>query len=93
MTGVVRDNKERHRFEMGVNGDVAFANYRLGDGVVIVIHTEVPAAVEGRGLGSQLVRGMLDQIRASGRKVVPLCGFVASFIRSHPEYHDLVSRP
>ena len=88
----VRDNTERHRFEMDVEGGMAFANYRADDSVVVVIHTEVPAALQGRGVGSRFVREMLDTIRASGRKVVPRCGFVAAFIRSHPEYQDLVAR-
>ena len=88
----VRDNAARHRFEMDIEGGVAFANYRADDSVVVVTHTEVPASLNGRGLGSKLVAGMLDLIRASGRKVVPACGFVASFIRSHPEYQDLLAR-
>lgn len=86
----VRDNTQRSRFEMDVEGGVAFAAYRADEAVVVVSHTEVPAALHGRGLGSKLVRGMLDLIRASNRKVVPRCGFVAAFIRAHPEYQDLV---
>jgi len=88
----VRDNTERRRFEMDVDGGVAFANYRADDSVVVVTHTEVPAALQGRGVGNRFVREMLDLIRASGRKVVPACGFVAAFIRGHPEYQDLLAR-
>lgn len=88
----VRDNAERHRFEMDVDGGVAFASYRADESVVVVTHTEVPAALNGRGLGSKLAAGMLDLIRASGRKVVPRCGFIAAFIHAHPEYQDLVAR-
>ncbi|MGE0093848.1 MAG: GNAT family N-acetyltransferase [Alphaproteobacteria bacterium] len=92
MTMTVRDNKERRRFEMDVDGGLAFANYRADDSVVVVTHTEVPAALQGRGVGSRFVREMLDLIRANGRKVVPRCGFVAAFIRGHPEYQDLLAR-
>lgn len=88
----VRDNAERRRFEMDVEGGMAFANYRADDSVLVVTHTEVPAALHGRGVGSRFVREMLDLIRASGRKVVPACGFVATFIRQHPEYQDLLAR-
>ncbi len=88
----VRDNTERRRFEMDVEGGMAFANYRADDSVVVVTHTEVPTALQGKGVGSRFVQEMLDLIRASGRKVVPACGFVATFIRHHPEYQDLLAR-
>ena len=50
----------------------------------------VPRALEGQGIGSGLVAGMLDLIRGEGRKVVPLCSFVRHFINTHPDYADLV---
>jgi predicted GNAT family acetyltransferase len=53
--------------------------------------TEVPEALEGQGIGSALARGALDDVRAQGLQVIPLCPFVAAFIRRHPEYLDLVS--
>ena len=90
MHGPVRDNPAQSRYEMDVEGGVAFATYRADDRTVYVNHTEVPRALRGRGLGDELVRGTLDLIRASGRKVVPRCGFVSIFVRRHPEYHDLL---
>ncbi len=51
----VRDNTERRRFEMDVEGGMAFANYRADDSVVVVTHTEVPAALQGKGAGSRFV--------------------------------------
>ena len=59
-------------------------------GLVLLIHTEVAEAVEGQGLGSRLVRGALDDIRARGLKVAPVCPFVLSYLERHPEYADLV---
>ena len=91
MDGAVRDNREQSRYQMDVEGGVAFASYRADDKTVVVTHTEVPAALNGRGLGSRLVKGMLDLVRASGRKVVPRCGFVAAYLRRHPEYQDLLA--
>ena len=91
MPGPVRDNPARNRFEMDVDGDLAIANYRLSPGVVVITHTEVPDEVSGRGYGSTLVRGMLDQLRGRGVKVVPQCSFVAGFIRRHPDYKDMVA--
>lgn len=91
MSYTVRDNPQRSQYEMDVDGGVAVASYRADDKVVSVFHTEVPAALRGRGLGDHLVKGTLDLIRASGRKAVPRCGFVAAYIRRHPEYRDLLA--
>ena len=57
---------------------------------MIVAHTEIDERREGEGLGSELVRGVLDRIRASGKTVIPLCPFTAAYIQRHPEYVDLV---
>jgi uncharacterized protein len=89
--GVVRDNKARSRFELDVEGDVAFANYRLTPQAVIITHTETPRALRGRGIASELVKGALDLIRADGHKVIAGCGFVVDYLRKHPEYADLVA--
>lgn len=64
---------------------------RRGD-VVALRHTVVEPAAEGRGVGSALVRTALDWIRAEGRKVDPVCPFVAAWIERHPDYADLVIR-
>ena len=85
----VRDNTERHRFELDADGHVAFSNYKRADGVLTILHTEVPKALEGHGIGSALVRGVLDIARAQGMKVVPVCPFVKSYMDRHPEYADL----
>ena len=86
----VRDNPQHNRFEMDTEGGVAFARYRRDGDILMILHTEVPRAVEGRGLGSELVAGMLDLVRGRNEKVVPLCGFVRRFIALHPDYADLV---
>jgi predicted GNAT family acetyltransferase len=57
---------------------------------VIIAHTEIDERREGEGLGSELVRGVLDHIRASGKTVIPTCAFTAAYIHRHPEYADLV---
>jgi predicted GNAT family acetyltransferase len=87
----VKDNEERSRFEVYSDGELAgFAVYRRRPGRMIFVHTEIDAAFEGRGLGSQLVAQSLDTVRAAGDQVVPLCPFYASFIERHPEYQDMV---
>ena len=84
-------NPEQDRFEIHVDGQKAGqAEYvRRGD-LVIFTHTEIADAYEGQGLGSQLARGALDAVRATGDPIVPLCPFIAGYIGKHPEYEDLV---
>ncbi len=86
----VRDNKAQNRYELDVQGAVAFANYRLAPGAVIITYTETPRALRGRGIASELVQGALQLIRADRLKVVAGCGFVVDYLRKHPEYADLV---
>jgi predicted GNAT family acetyltransferase len=90
MPDAVRDNKAQHRFEMDAGGEMAVANYRLAPGVITFTHTEVPEALWGRGIGSQLIRGALQAARAEHLKIVPRCSFVSSYLRKHPEFNDLV---
>jgi len=90
MNNMVRDNAERHRFELDADGHVAFSNYRRDGATLTVLHTEVPAALNGRGIGSALVRGLLETARAQGLKIRPLCPFVSAYIGKHPEYADLL---
>lgn len=89
MTNTVRDNTERHRFELDADGHVAFSNYKRGNGVLTILHTEVPKALEGRGIGSALIRGVLDTARSEGLKVNALCPFAKAYLEKHSEYADL----
>jgi predicted GNAT family acetyltransferase len=89
MPSNVRDNAQLNRFELDTDGHIAFSNYKLGDGVLTILHTDVPKALEGRGIGSALIRGVLDAARAEGLKVKPVCPFAKSYVDRHPEYADL----
>jgi hypothetical protein len=86
---VVSDNPAMSRFEMASGSATAFVEYRRAGDRIVLTHTEVPKALSGQGVGSRLVAGVLDRIRAEGAKVVAECGFVAAFIRRHPGYRDL----
>jgi predicted GNAT family acetyltransferase len=91
MTTTLRDNTEAARFEALVDGEVAgFATYRRREGSIALIHTEVDDAYEGEGLGSRLARFALDGAREAGLEVLPYCPFMASWIREHPDYVELV---
>jgi predicted GNAT family acetyltransferase len=87
----VRNNTTLHRYELDVGEAMAFANYRLAPGVVIITHTETPPALRGRGIASRLVKGALEQIQADGLKVVAGCSFVADYLRDHPEFSDIAA--
>lgn len=89
MADDVRDNPDRHRFELELGGGVAFSEYRRSGHVLMIMHTEVPRELQGRGIGSKLVRGVLAQARAQGLTVKPLCSFVRAYMDRHPEYADL----
>ena len=89
MSNNVRDNADQHRFELAADGHIAFSEYKRDGGVLTVMHTEVPKELGGKGIGSALVRGLLDIARAQGLRVVPLCPFVSGYIDKHPDYADL----
>ena len=86
----VRDNPALHRFEMDTEAGVAIVTYRRDDKVLKLVHTEVPEALAGKGMGSRLASGVLDLIRKNGNKIIPLCDFMRGYIGRHPEYSDLV---
>lgn len=90
-TNAVRRNDDRNRYELTAEGQLAVCEFNRLTHAVMFTHTEVPEALEGQGVGSTLVWGALDDVRAQGLEVIPLCPFVAAFIRRHREYLDLVS--
>ncbi|MDE3026041.1 MAG: N-acetyltransferase, partial [Acidobacteriota bacterium] len=86
----VSDNRGELRYELHDGAElVGEIRYRTLPGALALVHTEV--VPKRRGLGTEIVRGALDDVRARGLKVVPVCPFVAAFIRRHPEYADLVT--
>ena len=90
----VVDNPAELRYELRLGGDVVGQiRYVVEPGLVVLVHTEVAESIEGMGLGSVLVRGALDDLRARGLGVVPVCPFVSAYIRRHPEYADVVASP
>ncbi len=90
MSDVVVNNTAKHRYELTVEGHLAATYYKLADGVITFVHTEVPPELGGKGVGSRLVKGALDQVRADGLKVIAECEFVKGWIGKHPDYADLL---
>lgn len=92
MEYIVRDNRERERYELIIEDRiVSIADYRLDGQVVVVPYVETDPELRGRGNAERLMRGMLDDLRARNRTVLPLCPFAAAFIRDHPDDGDLVA--
>jgi len=90
----LRDDTDRHRFELLVDGEVAgLADYHVRDGAVVITHSEVDSRLRGRGLGNELARRTLDELRARGVKVVPVCPFFARYVSEHRDYDDIVIEP
>jgi uncharacterized protein len=86
-----RDNEARERFELDVEGHTAFVAYRKSPGAIMLVHTEVPPELGGKGVGSKLARATLDAVRAQARKLTVECEFIQSFMGKHPEYNDLLA--
>lgn len=93
MTTTVRDNPDESRYDLLVEERLAgFSEYRLNGERITIYHTEVEPEYEGRGLGDELARGALEDVRRRGLVLVPLCPFIAAYIRRHPDaYLDLVA--
>jgi uncharacterized protein len=91
MADEVTDNSDERRYEIHSDGRLAgYLVYGSRPGLIALVHTETLPEFEGRGLGSKLVRGALDDARARGMSVLPFCPFVNGWIERHPEYTDLV---
>jgi hypothetical protein len=88
--GGVVDNPARQRFELAVQGQVAFADYMCSPRFLAITHVETPVALRGGGVAGRLMKGVLEWARESGVKVAPVCTFADAYIRRHPEYQDLV---
>ncbi len=87
----MKDDTERKRFELAMGGDTVFANYRLDGPALYINHVEAPEALRGTGAAGRLMQGIADHARAKGLKIVPVCGYAASWLRRHPETHDLLN--
>lgn len=86
----IENNESTHRWEARLGEQVAFSSYRRNEDTIHFLKTRVPPEFEGQGIAGRLVKAALEDARAQHLTVVPICRFVASYIRRHPEYRDLV---
>jgi len=84
MASTVTDNRDKSRLEIHEDGHLAELVYRTRGGRLVLVHTGVPDALEGRGLGADLVRAAIDKAARDGMTVVPLCPFARSWLERHP---------
>ena len=85
------DNAERHRFEALDDGKSAgYVEYNMLTHSIMLTHTEVLPEYEGKGVGGFLARESLAAARSMGKRVIPACPFIASYLRKHRELLDLV---
>ena len=86
----IRHHAAASRFEATVDGLLCFADYALVDNVMRIHHTEVPRALEGRGIAGRIVRAALAHAEANGLAVEPWCGYVRVYMKRHPETQQLL---
>jgi hypothetical protein len=87
----IRHNVAARRFEVTIDNALARADYQLSGGVLRLYHTEVPQALEGRGIAGALVKAALAHARAAHLKVEPACGYVRAYMKRHPDTHELLT--
>jgi len=86
----VERNEADHQFEVEVEGHTGLLSYRQHGQTLALTHTEVPGALQGKGIGQVLAKGALDYAREHHLVVQPYCSFVAGYLKKHPEYKDLI---
>jgi predicted GNAT family acetyltransferase len=87
----IRNNEAESRFEYEADGKLAFVEYKMAPHRIILVHTEVPPELSNRGIAQELARTALDHARQNKLHVVPLCSYIAAYIKRNPEYSDLIS--
>jgi len=87
------DNTEANQYEFHVGNHIAKIEYiKTKNGEIYLTHTEVPVALEGQGIGSQLADKVLTDIEKQNLRLVPLCPFVAGYIQKHPDWRRIVMK-
>lgn len=87
----VINNEKQHRFEVDLEGQTAMLQYKIKDGALWLLHTEVPEKGQGKGIAGALARAAFDHARATNQPVVPMCSFVVTWLQRHPEAMDQVA--
>ena len=87
---MITDNQSLNRLEVSVVGGLGLLRYQIARGTMWLLHVQVPPEAQGHGVASELTRTALELAKERGLKVVPVCSFVATYIRRHPEYQPML---
>jgi len=87
----IRHNPEASRFEAVVDGLLCRCDYRLHGDTMMLVHTEVPQKLEGRGIASALVKAAFAHAKENGMDVLPVCSYVRTWVQRHPEVAPLLA--
>lgn len=86
------DNSALQRFELQIDNHIAFIEYKFKDDkLLLLIHTEVPPELEGKGVASAIVQKTLQYAKDNNIKIIPHCSFVLSYLEKHPEWNDIIA--
>jgi uncharacterized protein len=85
------NNEAEEQFEMKIEGYTAIIGYKELQDKIALVHTEVPAELEGRGVAAAIVEKTLNYIEERGLKLKPLCPYVVSYLEKNPEWNRLVA--
>jgi predicted GNAT family acetyltransferase len=91
MSEQIIDNPEKKRFELDIDGKVAFATYRREGGVLYIPHVESPPSLRGTGAAGRLMQGVTELARAQNLRIVPICSYAAAWMRRHRDSQDLLA--
>jgi uncharacterized protein len=86
----IRDNAERHQYELPVEGEIAVVTYNLSPPNLMITETLVPQRLEGRGIASRLAKHVIEDARERELLILPVCPFFAAYFQKHPELADAV---
>nr|WP_299343907.1 GNAT family N-acetyltransferase [Allomuricauda sp.] len=84
------NNEDGKQFELHIDGKIAKIEYIRAKEKIYLTHTEVPKGLEGQGIGTEMIRQALEFIKEQGLTLVPLCPFVALYLKRNPEWKSLV---
>ena len=87
----LKDNVEEGRYEIVVDGQIVWADYRSTPGRMVIDHVEAPVALRGSGAAGRLMEAVAAEARREGVKIVPLCGYAATWLRRHKHHADLIA--
>jgi predicted GNAT family acetyltransferase len=87
----IKQNKDLLQFQLNVEDHTAYIVYEIKNDKIFLTSTQVPDELSGRGIGSKLVQGTLEQIEKMKLKVVPVCPFIEGWFKRHPEKEHLLA--